>query len=72
MGIGIATAKFTTRCVWIPGTVPESTPPLYPVSCRAAPSRENKMDPRIVCWHNWNRGKAEKRKQKSLQGKGAE
>lgn len=30
------------------------------------------MDPRIVCWHNWNRGEAKKLKQKSIQGKGAE
>ena len=29
------------------------------------------MDPQIVCWHNWNRGEAEKLKQESIQGKGA-
>lgn len=70
MNIERAVANSTARCVWIPSTVPESTPPPYPVLCTATPSRENKMDPRIVCWHNWNRGEAEKLKQKSIQGKG--
>ena len=37
-----AATKFTPRCVWIPSTVPESTPPPYPVSCAATPSREIK------------------------------
>ena len=72
MGAGTAATKFTPRCVWIPSTVPESTPPPYPVSCTATPSRENKMDPQIVCWYNWNRGKAEKFKQKSIHSKEAE
>ena len=72
MDAGTAASKFTPRCVWIPSTVPESTPPPYPVSCTATPSRENKMDPQIVCWYNWNRGKAEKFKQKSIHSKEAE
>lgn len=70
LGVGRAVAKFTAGHVWIPSTVPGSTPPPYPDLCRATPSREKKWVRGPSAGTTGNRGEAEKWKRKRRRGKG--